>query len=93
MPEKIIEGKSYKDMYWLVSTVFHYEWWYSILYLIALVLLGFHLQHGFASAFRTLGLEHKKYNGLIQSLGNLISILVPLGFATMPVYFWFFHTV
>jgi succinate dehydrogenase / fumarate reductase cytochrome b subunit len=93
MPMVEIEGKTYKDMFWLVATVFHDEWWYSILYLIALLLLGFHLQHGFASAFQTLGLEHTKYNSIICGLGNLISILVPLGFATMPVYFWFFHTV
>ncbi len=93
MPMVQIEGKNYKDMYGLVARIFHDEWWYSILYLIALVLLGFHLQHGFASAFRTLGIEHKKYNPIIQGIGNLISVLVPLGFATMPVYFWFIHTV
>lgn len=93
MPMLDIEGKTYKDMFGLVARIFHDEWWYSVLYLLALVLLGFHLQHGFASAFRTLGLEHKKYNPIIQSIGNLISIILPLGFATMPVYFWFFHTV
>jgi len=80
-------------MYGLVARIFHDEWWYSVLYLLALVLLGFHLQHGFASAFRTLGLDHKKYNSIIEGIGNLISIILPLGFATMPVYFWFFHTV
>jgi succinate dehydrogenase / fumarate reductase cytochrome b subunit len=84
----LIEGKEYKDMYSLVIGVFRNEWWYSILYLLALVLLGFHLQHGFASAFQTLGLDHVKYSPLIQGLGNLISVLIPLGFATMPIYFW-----
>lgn len=88
MQHTVIEGKSYKDMYWLVTTVFQNEWWYSVLYLIALVLLGFHLQHGFASAFQTLGLEHVKYTPIIQLAGNLISILIPIGFATMPLYFW-----
>lgn len=86
-----IEGTSYKDMYTLVATVFKNEWWYSILYLVAMVLLSFHLQHGFASAFQTLGLEHKKYSPIIKGLGTLISVLVPLGFATMPVYFLFFN--
>lgn len=93
MPLVEIDEKPYKNMFWLVSTVFKYEWWYSILYLLALILLGFHLQHGFASAFQTLGLEHKKYTPIIQAAGNLISVLIPLGFATMPVYFWLFHTV
>ena len=85
-----IDGRPVKNMYHLVATVFKNEWWYSILYLVALLLLSFHLQHGFSSAFQTLGLEHKKYTPLIKGLGMAISILVPLGFATMPVYFWLF---
>jgi succinate dehydrogenase / fumarate reductase cytochrome b subunit len=93
LPIRTIDDKPYKDMYWLVTTVFKEEWWYSVLYLLALVLLGFHLQHGFASAFQTMGLEHKKYTPVIQMAGNAISVLIPLGFATMPIYFWLFHTV
>jgi len=65
--------------------------YYSGFYILALILLGFHLNHGFSSAFQTLGLNHKKYTPLIKALGLLFSILVPLGFATMPLYFGFFH--
>ncbi len=61
--------------------------WYAVLYLIALLFLGLHLNHGFQSAFQTLGLNHKKYTPLIKGLGLLYSILVPLGFASMPIYF------
>ena len=86
-----IEGEEYKDMFFLVATVFKQEWWYSVLYLLALVLLGFHLQHGFASAFQTLGIEHKKYTPIIEGLGNILSIILPLGFATMPLYFWLIY--
>jgi succinate dehydrogenase / fumarate reductase cytochrome b subunit len=56
-----------------------------------MVLLGFHLQHGFNSAFQTLGLEHKKYTPMVNGLGNIISIILPLGFATMPLYFWLIY--
>jgi len=86
-----IEGESYKDMYSLVATVFKNEWWYSILYILAMFLLSFHLQHGFASSFQSLGLEHKKYTPIIEGLGTLIAILIPLGFATMPLYFLFLN--
>ena len=86
-----IDGEEIKDMFFLVSTVFKQEWWYSVLYLLALILLGFHLQHGFASAFQTLGLEHKKYSPIIVGLGNIISVILPLGFATMPLYFWLIY--
>jgi len=86
-----IEGENYKDMFFLVATVFKQQWWYSVLYILAMVLLGFHLQHGFNSAFQTLGLEHKKYTPMVNGLGNIISIILPLGFATMPLYFWLIY--
>lgn len=78
----------YKDMYWLVKTVFQEQFWYSILYVLAMVLLGMHLNHGFQSAWRTLGIEHKKYTPALQSLGLYISVLIPAAFAAMPIYFW-----
>jgi succinate dehydrogenase / fumarate reductase cytochrome b subunit len=82
----IVPGTDYKDMYWLIQTVFVQEWWFAILYIIAMVFLGFHLAHGFESAFQTLGLHHKKYTPLIKKLGVLFAIVVPAGFAAMPIY-------
>lgn len=58
-------------------------------YVLSMIVLAFHLWHGFASAFQTLGLNHKKYNGLISSLGKIIAILIPLGFALIPLYYFF----
>lgn len=87
----VIEGENVKDMYGLVAMVFKESWWYSILYIIAMILLGFHLNHGFQSAFRSLGIDHVKYSPAISFLGTLISIILPLGFASMPIYFWLFN--
>lgn len=81
-----------KDMYHIVETTFRDTWWYSILYISSMVLLAAHLSHGFQSAFRTLGLTHKKYSPLIEKLGLGIAVLIPLGFASIPVYFWLIHT-
>jgi len=78
-------GTDYKDMYWLVHIVFIQEWWFSILYIVAMIFLGFHLAHGFESAFHTLGLHHKKYTPLIKMIGLLFAIIVPAGFAAMPI--------
>ncbi len=80
-------GTDYKDMYWLAQTVFQQEWWIAILYIVAMVFLGFHLAHAFESAFQTLGFHHKKYTPLIQKLGLLFAIGIPAGFAAMPIYF------
>jgi succinate dehydrogenase / fumarate reductase cytochrome b subunit len=46
--------------------------------------------HAFQSAFQTLGLNHKKYTPVIKFIGIAYAILVPLGFAIIPVYFLFF---
>jgi succinate dehydrogenase / fumarate reductase cytochrome b subunit len=53
-----------------------------------MLVLAFHLMHGFQSAFRTLGVQHSKYTPLINVVGIVFSIAVPLAFAAMPVYFF-----
>jgi succinate dehydrogenase / fumarate reductase, cytochrome b subunit len=66
-------------------------WWYALLYVIAVVLLGFHLNHGFQSVFQTFGWNHKKYTPLIKKLGTIYAIIMAIGFASMPIYFFFFY--
>ena len=65
--------------------------WYSAFYLIALILLSYHLRHGFQSAFQTLGLRSKKYSNVLDWIAVVFWLLIPLGFASMPIYFAFFH--
>jgi succinate dehydrogenase / fumarate reductase cytochrome b subunit len=50
-----------------------------------MVFIGFHLSHGFQSAFQTLGLNHVKYTPVIQAIGLAFCILIPLGYAAIPV--------
>jgi succinate dehydrogenase / fumarate reductase, cytochrome b subunit len=54
-------------------------------YIIGQIVLAFHLQHGFQSAFQTLGVNHPKYTPFIQTVGKVFAVLVPLGFAAIPV--------
>ncbi len=65
---------------------FHNTWW-SIMYIVAMVLLAFHLVHAFQSGFQTLGLRHNKYTPFIKGFGFVFSILICLGFAIIPLYF------
>ncbi len=75
-------------------------WWLVLIYVIGVLALAIHLQHGFQSAFQTLGLNHKKYTPMIQTIGNIYSFVVPFGFIIIPIiYFgdaqgwwnWFSH--
>ena len=80
-------GLPIKDMYTMVIEAFG-EFWYSGLYVIAVTLLGIHLNHGFQSAFQSVGLRHKKYTPTIKMLGTAFSILISLGFISFPIYFF-----
>jgi succinate dehydrogenase / fumarate reductase cytochrome b subunit len=87
MPTKTYEGVEYKDLYAIVAEAFAQPWVVAV-YLISLAALSLHLLHGFGSAFQTLGINHKKYSPVIHGLGAAFAILVPLGFAAMPIFFF-----
>lgn len=56
-----------------------------ILYMAGLISLGFHLLHGFQSAFQTFGINHKKYTPLIKGAGVVYTVLIIALFALMPL--------
>jgi len=78
-----------KDLYKEVN--FSFQSWYLVaFYVLAMIALGFHLAHGFKSAFQTLGWDHNRYAPLIKGVGFWIfGILIPLAFAAMPLYSFF----
>jgi len=82
-----IEGKQVKDLYSLVAATFT-NLGFVVFYVLCMVVLAFHLWHGFQSAFQTFGLNHPKYTPIIQFLGKAYSVLVPLGFAVIPIVFY-----
>ena len=56
-----------------------------VIYVLGCFSLFWHLLHGFKSAFQSLGLNHRKYNGFISAFGAAFSIVIPVLFASMPV--------
>lgn len=62
---------------------------YSLIYLLALVVLGIHLFHAINSIFQTFGLNHRKYNKAIEYLAAGYAIIIPLGFAIVPLFVMF----
>jgi len=82
-----IEGMEYDNLYVKVVEAFRNPI-YVALYVISMIALAFHLIHGFQSAFQSLGINHKKYTPAIKTIGYAFSVLVCLGFAAMPLYFF-----
>ena len=62
--------------------------YYDLFYLVSLALLGYHLRHGFQSAWQTFGLRPAVVR-VVDPLAVLFWLLIPLGYAAMPVYFFF----
>lgn len=60
---------------------------YVAFYIVALVFLSYHLKHGFQSSFQTLGLRAGKFQRLIDALGVIFWLIIPIGFAIIPLYF------
>lgn len=56
------------------------------IYALSFVFLALHLLHGFASAFQSSGMNHKKYSPLIQKLGKIYAIAIPAGFIFIAVF-------
>lgn len=80
-------GAAIKDMYTMVLVAFS-QLWYSAIYVVAIFLLGSHLNHGFQSAFQSIGLRHKKYTPTIKKAGTAFAVAITLGFISFPIYFY-----
>ncbi len=56
---------------------------------IILVMLGFHLRHGFWSAFQSLGWTNDKYLPLLTKFALIFSVVMAIGFIVIPVFMHF----
>jgi len=59
---------------------------YTLVYVIAFIVLGIHLSHGFASAFQSVGFNHRIYSPVIKKVGVAYFIIVAVGFAAIAIW-------
>ena len=84
----LVDGVEYHDFASEVVDKFHMLP-FVIFYIAAFIFLGFHLVHGFQSAFKTLGIDNKKYTPVIQFLAILYSVVIVGGFSLIPLLIYF----
>ena len=60
---------------------------FSIIYIIWIAALWFHLSHGFWSAFQTLGINNRVWFKRWNAIGIIFATIVCLVFISIPVYF------
>ena len=83
-----VDAEGRENLYGAMLDVFSTSWVVA-LYVLGCFSLFWHLLHGFKSAFQSLGLNHKRYNGFIAFCGTAFSLIVPTIFALMPVSIYF----
>ena len=84
LPYATYEGEKVKNLYAPVKAAFS-NLGFVLFYIGSMFVIALHLDHGFQSAFQTLGVNHKKYTPFIKLVGKAYSILIPLGFAIIPI--------
>ena len=80
-------GIEMHNTYNLVSNLFINYPVYDLIYVIAGLLVGLHISHGFWSAFQTIGLNNINWMKRLKCLANIIGIIFAIGFAAIPIYF------
>ena len=55
-------------------------------YMVAMVVIFFHLKHGIVSGFQTLGTSHPRYLGMVEKVGPVLAFLITAGFALTPIF-------
>ena len=82
-----VSGVMVHDIYRVVNETFADIRW-VIFYSATMIFLGFHLRHGFWSAFQSLGMLNPRWSKPIYALGLILSLLLSAGFLFIPIYMY-----
>ncbi len=78
------QGLSDTDVYGNVVKAFQQPG-ISAVYIVAMLVLGFHLYHGIWSMLQTLGINHPKLNRLRRVAASVLAVLIAAGYISIPV--------
>jgi len=85
----ISDGQQVRDLRRLMTEEFKSPL-YAFGYPLVILLLGFHLRHGFWSALQSLSLSTPRLADTLTWIGTILGIIVGLGFISVPLYIFFF---
>jgi succinate dehydrogenase / fumarate reductase cytochrome b subunit len=86
LAEVDVDGVMMENAYALVSQLFLNPL-YSVVYVIWVGALWFHLTHGFWSAFQTIGLNNQIWIKRWKAVAYIYATVIAVGFAIIPLYF------
>ncbi len=60
-------------------------WYASAIYIVAMIMLGLHLDHGVWSLCQTLGLQHPRYKTLVRAASRVFALVIVIGNISFPI--------
>lgn len=81
-----------KDLYTVVVTAFREPWIVGV-YVLCMLALGFHLQHGLAAVMRSLGGFGSRLDALAPRMARTVAWSLAGPFTAMPVYVYVVHVI
>ncbi len=82
-PTPLAKGHLYANIYYAFQ-----DWWIVLIYVGAVVLLGYHLNHALWSGAQTTGFDNPDRNWFWRRLATTVSVLVVIGFSLVPILVW-----
>ncbi len=79
------DGLVLRDIHTLVMVSFSY-WWYTLFYVVCMVLIASHLAHGVQSSFQSLGLNHPKFFPTLKNFSVLFALFIGGGFSFLAIW-------
>ena len=80
----VFQGHHAENPYTLLNATFQ-NGWMVVIYVIWFAALGFHLQHGFWSAFQSIGMSNKIWEKRLLCIGRVFVGIIVLGFSAVAV--------
>jgi succinate dehydrogenase / fumarate reductase cytochrome b subunit len=60
-------------------------WWINLIYIVGVLAVGLHINHGFWSACQTLGINRRSRDAAIRGIGTVLAVAITSGFLAAPV--------
>lgn len=80
----------HRDLFRLVAEIYSNPLYVGF-YVVAMALIGMHLNHGISSAAQSLGLANQRTGRGLVLAGRVLAVLIAGGFAVLPLFMYFTH--